>query len=101
MELDARDLELHHQARRDEIGTARRGQWFGLVLAAAIVAASTYLIIANHDWAGVTICTATLVGLTSVFVIGHRRRSSHPAPEEQRPSEAEPEERDDQNPPAE
>jgi len=81
-EMIFREFELqgtHRRALERKIvsGNERRattGQWLGGAIALFFLAAAVWLVLADHDAAGIAIGTVDLGGLVAVFVIGSLRR---------------------------
>lgn len=55
------------------IRRASRGQWWAGFLSALLIVAGFILVMNDHDWAGGTIITGTVVGLATVFLVGRRQ----------------------------
>jgi len=86
-----------------DIRRADRGLWAGLAVAIVSIVGGCALVFADHDWAGATIATATVVSLVTVFVYGSQARKQErerrvrlmtsdeePQPAPTEPPEAEP-----------
>lgn len=54
----------------------RRGQWMGFLLSAAVLASSFFFAMQGKDALAGTLITLNLVGLASVFAIGHLKKTS-------------------------
>jgi uncharacterized membrane protein len=74
--------QLHRQgvekkALSSDITIQRTGQIFALLLSLVMMGGSMFLIYSNHDAAGVSLASATLLGLAYTFITGHKAQLSH------------------------
>jgi uncharacterized membrane protein len=70
----------HRHAQEDRIVRTNlnlmvRGQYIGLGLVVLLAAAGVWLGLTGHDWLAGTVFTTTIVGVITVFVVGHGRGS--------------------------
>ena len=67
-------LEIEKALIYNDIGHAKLGVWAGLAVAFLSISVGGFLIYCGHDWAGGSICTATLASLVGVFIYGTSSR---------------------------
>lgn len=70
----AHRIELEGLVIRSDIRKSERGQWFGLVVALAGLAAAVILGISGHEIAGGIIGSVDLVALVGIFVYGRKQK---------------------------
>lgn len=71
--LAAEESERKTKALEAEIAFARRGQIFGLVIGMTAIISGALIACLGREWAGGFIGGGGVIGLVSVFVIGHVR----------------------------
>jgi len=62
---------------------SNKGLWLGFIISLVVLAIGATFVLTGHDWAGVSLLSATLVRLAAVFVIGQRGQSRERVRKEQ------------------
>lgn len=77
------ERQLNHRIKCENamvngsVSEAKRGQWFGLIVAVLFLCASLALGLTGHDWFGGVLGGGTLVALVTVFVqTKHKNKDS-------------------------
>lgn len=72
-------IDLESRVVKSDIWKSYFGLVFAFVVSISFLACGTWLVYTDHDWAGATIATASLVGLAGTFIYGTRARRAERA----------------------
>ncbi len=70
----AHRMELESKHLTKNSNESSRGQIFAFILSLLLILSGSYLIYLNHDTAGTTIITGTVIGLATVFIWGRKEQ---------------------------
>jgi uncharacterized membrane protein len=68
--MDMKALEAQIAIEKDNVTTTRRGQSFAMLSTLIMAAVSFFALYSGYPAVAGTICSITIVGLASVFVVG-------------------------------
>ncbi len=68
-------IAIEEKAIRSNIIESRLGQIFGFIIALICLSLGTYLTLNNHPKVGGVLLSATIVSLTTLFVVGKRQQA--------------------------